>query len=367
MKIPLCKPSVGDKEGDLVKEVLDSGVYVGGEKTKLFEKRFAEYIGTKYALSFNSCTSALQATIQALGIKGKVAVPSFTFSASANSIKTAGCEPVFVDVDPETYNLSLASLEKALEKYEDIKAVMVVHYAGQSCDMDEIMKIVDKYNIHLIEDSAETCGGTYKGKKTGSFSFGCFSFFPTKNITTGEGGMVTFDQEELIEKLKLIRGHGIGGKKEKPWKRNAILSGYNFRMGEINAAMGIVQLEKLDEMNNKRMEIAKKYNLFLQDFKEIDAPKVLEGVKHVYQMYVIKLDKKLNRDEFVMKLREKGIEASVHFDPPVHLQEEYLNSEKVDLSTTEDICKRVVTLPIYPDMTDDEINYVSESIKEILK
>jgi perosamine synthetase len=259
------------------------------------------------------------------------------------------------------------SLERALEKYPDIKAVMVVHYAGQSCDMDRLQEIADKNNLIIIEDSAETCGGEYNGRKTGSFSFGCFSFFPTKNMTTGEGGMVTFNESELLEKLKALRGHGIKGKKENSWERSAILPGYNFRMGEINAAMGLAQLKKLEEMNDKRIKIAEKYNPFLKQFSEITIPKKLEGVKHVYQMYVIKLKDSIDRDNFVMKLREKGIEASVHFDPPVHLQDAYLNSEKVELSNTENVYKRVVTLPIYPDMTNEEIDYVCKSIKKILK
>jgi perosamine synthetase len=367
MKIPLCKASLGDEEKKIINEVIDSRVYVGGEKTKKFEEEFAEYIGAKYAMSFNSCTSALHSIILALEIKGKIAVPSFTFVASANSIRTAGCEPVFVDISSETFNMDPNSLERALEKYPDIKAVMVVHYAGQSCDMDRLQEIADKNNLIIIEDSAETCGGEYNGRKTGSFSFGCFSFFPTKNMTTGEGGMVTFNESELLEKLKALRGHGITGKKENSWERSAILPGYNFRMGEINAAMGLAQLKKLEEMNDKRIKIAEKYNPFLKQFSEITIPKKLEGVKHVYQMYVIKLKDSIDRDNFVMKLREKGIEASVHFDPPVHLQDAYLNSEKVELSNTENVYKRVVTLPIYPDMTNEEIDYVCKSIKKILK
>jgi len=186
-------------------------------------------------------------------------------------------------------------------------------------------------------------------------------------MTTGEGGMITLNDVELTKKLKLIRGHGIGGDKKMPWERNAMITGYNFRMGEVNSAMGLAQLKKLDEMNEKRIKIAKIYDLLLKQFSKIVSPKKTESVKHVYQMYVIKLDKSINRDEFVMKLREKGIESSAHFDPPVHLQEAYKNSEKVDLPITEEICKRVVTLPIYPDMTEEEIIYVCNSIKEVLE
>lgn len=367
MKVPLCKASVNKKEFELLSEVLESGNYVGGDKTKTFEENFASYIGTKYALSFNSCTSALQAIIQVLGIKGKIAVPSFTFVASANSIVTAGYEPVFVDINPETFNIDPISLEKAIEKYPDIRAVMVVHFGGQSCDMNRIMKIADESNIKVIEDSAETCGGEYGGKKTGSFSFGCFSFFPTKNMTTGEGGMVAFNEGELIDKLKALRGHGISGKKENPWNRSAIIPGYNFRMGELNAAMGLAQLEKLDDMNNKRRRVAEKYKSFLKKFEDIKLPKQDPLAKHVYQMYVIKLDKSIDRDNFVMKLREKGVEASVHFDPPIHLQPAYKNSDCVNLNVTEEVCKRVVTLPIYPDMSEEEIKHVCSSVEEALK
>lgn len=367
IKIPLCRPLIDEEEKNLVEEVLNSGNYVGGEKTRIFEEEFAKYIGTKYALSFNSCTSALHSIIQVLGIKGKIAVPSFTFVASANAIKTAGCEPVFVDANPDTFNIDTNSLEEALQKYPDIEAIMVVHFAGQSCDMDKIMGLAEKYGVKVIEDSAETCGGEYKGRKTGSFSFGCFSFFPTKNMTTGEGGMITFNEDELVEKLKTIRSHGIASKKDKPWKRNAVSIGYNFRMGEINAAMGIAQLKKLEKMNKRRKEIASKYNSSLDGLQGITIPSTQPDTNHVYQMYIIRLDEHIDRDGFVLKLNEKGIGASVHFSPPVHLHQAYIGAEKSgNLEATEKISKTCVTLPIFPSMTDSEVERVCKVIKEVL-
>src|SRR3989344_6438765 len=235
-KIPLCIPDIGDEEVNSVKEVLKSGWLVHGPKTKEFEKKFAGYTGTKKAISVNSCTSALQLVIQALGLKGEIIVPSFTFVASANAIVTAGCKPVFCDIDYDTCNIDPKKIEEKITK--KTSAIMVVHYAGQSCEMDKIMEIAKKHNLVVIEDSAECIGGTFYGKKAGSFGIGCFSFFPTKNMTTGEGGMITLNDEKLAEKIKALSVHGILSttfereKKEKPWLRAASYAGYNYRMSD---------------------------------------------------------------------------------------------------------------------------------------
>jgi len=207
MKIPLCRPYLGKEEYDAVKHVLDSGWLAHGPKGKEFEEAFARYIGVKRAVTLNSCTSALQLAIQAQKLRGEVILPSFTFPASANSIVIAGCRPVFAEVLPDTYNIDPEDIRKRITK--KTAAIMPVHYAGQSCDMDEIMAIADKHGLKVIEDSAETLGGEFKGKKTGSFGTGCFSFFPTKNITTGEGGMLTTDDETLARDVEAYKAHGM--------------------------------------------------------------------------------------------------------------------------------------------------------------
>ncbi len=372
IKIPLCVSYIGKEEIESVKEVLESGWLVHGPKTRKFEEEFSRYIGVKKAVSLNSCTSALQLVIQALGLKGEILVPSFTFVASANAITNAGCKPVFCDIDYGTCNLDVNKIEEKIT--DKTVAIMPVHYAGQSCDMDKIMRIAEKYNLKVIEDSAECIGGTYNGKKTGSFGIGCFSFFPTKNITTGEGGMITTDDEELAEKIKALSAHGILSstfereKKEKPWLRAASHAGYNYRMCDILSAIGLVQMNKLENMNNLRRKHAEYLNCNLKGIKGVILPVENEKCKHVYQMYTIKVEG-INRDKLIMELKKRGIEASVHFDPPVHLQPYYLDLgyKEGDFPVTEKVAKSIITLPMYPGLKKEQLDYIIKSIRDIIK
>jgi len=372
MKIHLCVPNIGEEEQALVKEVLDSGWLAHGPKTKEFEEAFAQYIGVRRAISVNSCTSALQLVILASELKGEIILPSFTFVASANTIVTSGCNPVFADVDYKTCNIDVEDIRKKIT--EKTVAIMPVHFAGQACNMKEIMEIAEKHNLVVIEDSAECIGGTFGNKRTGSFGIGCFSFYPTKNMTTGEGGMITTDDEKLAEKISALKAHGIltstfeREKQQKPWLRAATYAGYNFRMCDILSAMGIVQLNKLEKMNELRRKHAAYLNKELKNVEGIEIPYESEKCKHVYQMYTVKLKDKHKRDEFIAKLRKKGIEASVHFDPPVHLQPAYLNlNYKGKLPITEQAANSIVTLPMYPKLTEEELDYISLNVKEVMK
>lgn len=369
MKIPLCSPHIDEEELNLIREVLNSGWLAHGPKTKEFEEQFAKYIGVKKASSVNSCTSALQLAILANKLKGEIIVPSFTFVASANAIVTSGCKPVFVDIDYKTCNIKPDDIRKKIT--ENTTAIMPVHFAGQSCNMEEIMEIAEKHNLMVIEDSAECIGGTFNNKKTGSFGIGCFSFYPTKNITTGEGGMITTNDEELVEKIAALKAHGIltstfeREKKQKPWLRAATYAGYNFRLCDILSAIGIIQLKKLDRMNELRRKHAAYLNQELKNVEGIDIPYESEKCKHVYQMYTIKLKNYKKRDLFVMKLREKGAEASVHFDPPVHMQPFYKGN--YNLPITEEVTKSIVTLPMYPSITNQQLDYIIKEVKEAIK
>ena len=371
-KIPLCVPDIDEEEIREVSEVLKSGWLVHGPKTKQFEEDFAKYIGAKKAISVNSCTSALQLVIQALGLKGEIIVPSFTFVASANAIVTAGCKPVFCDIDYYTCNIDVKKIEDKIT--DRTCAIMPVHYAGQSCDMDKIMEIAKKHNLIVIEDSAECIGGTYDGKKTGSFGIGCFSFFPTKNMTTGEGGMITLNDEKLAEKIKALSAHGILSstfereKKEKPWFRVASYAGYNYRMSDIQSVMGLVQMKKLEKMNDLRRNHAEYLNQGLRGIKGIILPLENEKSKHVYQMYTIKIHG-MDRNKIVMELRKRGIEANVHFDPPVHLQPYYikLGYKEGDFPITEKVSKSIITLPMYPGLKKEQLDYMIKTIKELVK
>lgn len=372
MKVHLSKPYLDKRELEAIKKVFDSSWLTYGPKNQEFEEKFAQYIGTKYAVSLNSCASALFAVIKSLNIKNEVILPSFTFVASANAIATAGAKPVFADINYQTGNIDPKEIEKKITS--KTQAIMPVHFAGQSCKMDEIKKIAEKYKLYLIEDSAEAVGAEYNRKKTGSFGIGCFSFFPTKNLTTGEGGMITTNDKNLIEKIKTLIGHGIPKmtnqrlKEKKPWHRSAIMPGYNFRMSNILATIGVEQMKKLDRMNALRRKNANYLNQRLKNIEQIDLPIEIPQAKHVYQMYTIKL-KKGNRDALIKKLKRKGIEASVHFDPPVHLQSYYQKTygyQKGDLPITEKLSRSIITLPMFPNMTKQQLDYIINNIKEIL-
>jgi perosamine synthetase len=369
-KIPLCIPYTGQEEKDAVIEVIDSGWYAHGPKNHEFEEGFAEYLGVKYALSVNSCTSAIHLAVEGLGLTGEVILPSFTFVASANAVITGGAKPVFADIEWDTCNIAPDSVERLITK--ETEAIMPVHYGGQSADMTRIMEIAKEHKLQVIEDSAETIGGTHHDQLTGTFGIGCFSFYPTKNMTTGEGGMLTTNDDDLAQRVKAMLAHGIDKStyeredKEKAWFRSATRIGYNFRMSNILAAIGVEQLKKLPEMNQMRRDLAKRLTKELSGMEEISPPVERPENKHVYQMYTIRLQEGLDRDEFVRRLNQEGIGASIHFFPPVHHMKPYQGQEfrRDDLSVTEKVISEIVTLPMYPQMTDEDLAYMVDIIKK---
>lgn len=364
-KVPLCIPDMGEEEIQAVAEVIRSGWLAHGPKNHEFEEAFCKVLGVKHAVSLNSCASALFLAVHASGVKGEVILPSFTFVASANAVVMGGAKCVLVDVDYDTCNINPAAVEAAITPRTE--AIMAVHYAGQLADMEALAKIAAKHKLLLIEDSAEAIGATQNGKKTGEWGIGCFSFYPTKNISTGEGGMFTTKDQALVDKVRAIAGHGVASstwareKKDKPWLRAATFGGFNFRMSNMNAALGAVQMKKLDAMNAARRKHAAQYNALLK--KEFFAlPVERPGFQHVYQMYTVKA-KGFDRTTFLAKLREQGIGATVHFDPPVHTQPYYadLGFGKLDLPVTTKLAANILTLPIYPQMTEDDVAYVAQA------
>lgn len=369
MKVALAKAVIGNEEQEAVRKVLASGWLTDGPKNEEFEEIFAKFLGVKHAFTVNSCTSALFVALKALDIKGEVIVPSFTFVASANAIVTAGARPVFADIEYGTCNIDVNQLENLITKKTE--AIMPVHFAGQPAQMDTIMALARKYKLAVIEDSAETIGAKYKGKQAGSFGIGCFSFFPTKNITTGEGGMVTTNDSSFAVKMKTLIGHGIQKsafkrqKARKPWYRNATMAGYNFRMSNLLAALGVEQMKRLKKMNALRQKYSGFLNRKLKENSAIDLPVNAKSAQHVYQMYTIKLRDPRRRDRFVHNLRRSGVEASVHFDPPVHLQQFYKKhfpARKNQLSVTERVANSIVTLPMHPLLTKNELNHIIKTI-----
>lgn len=371
-KIPLAFPQIEQEEKEAVLKVLESGWLTHGEYNQKLERDFADFIGVKHAITMNSCTSALEISLKAHDITKEVIIPSFTFVATANAVVTAGAIPVFCDVDIETRNTSAEHIELSITP--NTEAVIVVHFGGQPCAMDDIVALCDKYGLLLIEDSAQTIGATWQGKQAGSFGIGCFSFFPTKNITTGEGGIVTCEDDTIAQKIRTLIAHGISPtafareKAQKPWFRSATMAGHNFRMSNILAAIGYYQLKKLNKMNDKRKALADQYD---KDIKRRNLPiktsKTQRGATHVYQMYTVQVDP-ANRDTLVHEMRRNGVEASVHFDPPVHLQQYYQEHypDHRPLPNTEILAKSLMTLPLYPDLTRQEIDRVLDVMEEVM-
>ena len=369
-KIPLSIPYIGDEEKNAVLEVLDSGWLAHGDYNEKFETSFAKFIGVDHAVTMNSCTSALEICLQVNGIKGGVIVPSFTFVATANAVIVSGATPVFCDVDIRTGNMTVEHIERRITR--ETEAVIVVHYAGQPCEMGPIVKLCERYGLLLIEDSAETIGATWNGHQAGSFGLGCFSFFPTKNLTCGEGGMLTCNDTSFANKVRTVIAHGISSttlmreKKKIFWQRSATFPGHNFRMSNVLAAIGYHQLKKIHQMNDSRIRLANYYNDAIKNLNlDIILPAVSEQATHVYQMYVIQVPES-KRDALVIGLRQRSIGASVHFDPPVHKQEFYRNNwETADLKNTDIITKRIITLPMYPDLTRNQVDHVVRAVNEI--
>lgn len=368
-KIPLCKPQIGPEELKAVEEVLLSGWLTHGPKTTEFEESFASYLGVKHAVAMNSCTSALFLAVLAQGITGDVLVPSFTFVASANAIVTAGANPVFVDIAYHDCNVDADKLEQYVTPRTE--AIMIVHYAGQCCDMDKIMAFAEKHGLAVIEDSAETIGGTYKGLKSGSWGTGCYSFFPTKNITTGEGGMLTTNDDRLARDVRTLIAHGIDKStfertsQGNSWARAARLPGYNFRLSNILAVIGVEQMKKIDSMNSARRELSFRLMEKLSGLKGIDLPVENPDCEHVFQMFTIKV-KNGGRDKFVKNLNELGVGASVHFSPPAHQHPAYAEHLKDDLPVTEQVAESIVTLPMFPLLTEADVDMMADAVAKCL-
>ena len=372
-QIPLCVPCIGQAEKDAAIEAIESGCISHGPYNERFESEFASYLGVRHAIAMNSCASALEIALRVNGITGEVVVPSFTFVATANAVVNAGATPVFCDVEPRSRNVSATLIESAIS--DRTEAVVVVHFGGQPCPMDEIVELCERRNLLLIEDSAETLGATWNGRQAGSFGIGCFSFYATKSITTGEGGMLTCNDDQMAKRARSMIGHGVAGsasavtERRFPWQRDALVAGCNYRMSNILAAIGYHQLRNVESMNRMRRAIATHYDQQLASLADVvAAPLVMRGATHVYQMYTVVVAAG-KRDDLVMKMRRCGIGASVHFDPPVHRQAFYrdsVGSTRVSLSSTEALSSSIVSLPLYPSMTPDDVDYIVAVLKESL-
>ena len=362
-KIPQADPYITDEEitavaNALKEKRLSQGVYV-----EEFEEKFAQYIGTKHAVAVSNGTAALHVALAAINIKpdDEITVPSFSFIATANCALYQGAKPLFVDIEPQTYNIDPNKIEGKITN--KTKAIIPVHYAGQPADMDVIFEIAEKHNLYVIEDAAEAHGAMYKGRKAGSIGdLNCFSFYPNKNMTTGEGGMITTNNKELAEKMRMLRSHG------QDQRYHHVILGYNYRTTDIQAALGLVQLKKLSWVIKKKIEKATYYNERINNFlgDEIKTPYVAPYATHVYMFYPIRFKNKETRNKTIIKLQEKNIETRIAF-PPIHLQPLYqklYGYKRGYLPITEKVSDTILCIPIYPHITQEQQNRVLSTLEK---
>jgi perosamine synthetase len=373
-KIPITKPFLGDEEKQLVSRVIDSGWVSQGPEVAEFEGQFASYAGSRYAVATTSCTTALHAALSVSGIGpgDEVILPSLSFIASANSIVHCGATPMFVDINSETCNIDVNRIESAVT--ERTKAIMPVHQMGLPADIDAIRIIAEKHSLKIIEDAACAVGSEYKGKRIGGHgNIACFSFHPRKIITTGEGGMITTDDLTIAERLRRLRHHGMSVSDIERHMANRVIIetypeiGYNYRMTDMQAAIGVEQMRKLPFIIEKRRQIAGRYDTELSKISHIKVPEVPLYAYHNYQSYWIELldSSRVSRDILMTKLLEKGITTRRGI-MAIHMEKSYSGC-KVSLPETERTTAKTLLLPIYPSMTADEQEYVIHCIKEILK
>ena len=362
--ISIAKPLIGEEEKAAVLEVLDSGVLAQGPRVKAFEDAFAEMCGVKHAIATTSGTTALHTAmlVHEIGDGDEVITTSFTFIASANSILYVGARPVFVDIDPLTYNIDPKNIEAAITPRT--KAILPVHLFGLICDMDAIMAIAKKHNLLVIEDACQSHGATIKGKKAGSFGTGTFSLYPTKNITSAEGGMITTNDPEIDDKCRVIRQHGM----KRRYYHDSL--GYNFRMTDVQAAIGLAQLMKLEKFNKARQANARYLN---EHLKGVTVP-VVRGAyadasyEHVYHQYTIRVPGD-RRDALVEHLTKQGIGTGVYYPVPVHKQTFYMGElgYNLTLPEAERAAAEVLSLPVHPALTQADLETIVKTMNKIIR
>ncbi|WP_289025430.1 UDP-4-amino-4,6-dideoxy-N-acetyl-beta-L-altrosamine transaminase [uncultured Phascolarctobacterium sp.] len=378
------KQSIDQNDIDAVVEVLKSDFLTQGPAIEKFEKCVAEYCGAKYAVAVTSATAALHISCLATGLgKGDILWTSpITFTASANCGRYCGADVDFVDIDPSTYNMSIAELEKKLQAAEIKPRVVVpVHLAGQSCEMDKIYKLSQKYGFKVIEDASHAIGADYKETKVGCCKYSdmtVFSFHPVKIVTTGEGGMVLTNDKDLYEKLVLYRSHGITrdpklmtGTADGPWYYQQIDLGFNYRMTDMQAALGYSQMQKVNEFVSKRRYLAKRYNELLKNINGIQLPDQNEDTKSSWHLYVVRVDfSKISKtkNQIFAEMKEKGICLNLHYIP-VHTQPYYenLGFKGGDFPNSEKYYEEAFTLPLYYSLTDEQQDHIVKSLVEVLQ
>ena len=376
--LPFHQASIGEEEVKEIIQTLNSGWLTTGQKTRLFEKTFADYIGCKHAIGLNSCTAGLHLSLVVSGVSSgdEVITSPITFPATTNVIVHQNAKPVFVDVEPETLNINCSEIESKINNRT--KAILPVHFGGHPCDMDTIISLAQKHNLTVIEDAAHALESKYHGNKIGAIgNFTAFSFYATKNITTGEGGMLTTNDDNYADKLRILSLHGIS---KNAWKRygkegfqhwELLMPGYKYNMFDMQASLGIHQIKKVESFLNRRVQIVKKYNDAFEKTEEIQLLKPESNIKHAHHLYVIVIkteNLKVSRDEVLNEIQKRGIGVAVHFRS-LHLQpffKQHFNYKKGMFPQAEYLSDRVISLPLYPKMTDEDVSRVIETVLGVL-
>jgi dTDP-4-amino-4,6-dideoxygalactose transaminase len=352
--IPIARPQMGDEEKERVWEAMSSGSLAQGPRVRELEERFAEFVGAAHAIATSSGTTALHLAMLGYGIGegDEVVTVPFTFIASANSVLYTGARPVFVDIDERDFTMDPELIEAAIT--ERTRAILPVSLYGQPARMDEIAEIADRHGLALVEDAAQAHGAAIGQRKSGSWGAGTFSFYPTKNMTTGEGGMVTTDDAELADRIRLLREHGM------KVRYHHDVVGYNFRMTDLAAAIGLAQLPKLDAYNERRRAIAARYDA---ELRGVIVPQARPGVTHVYHQYTLRVSE---RDPFAERLRERGVGSAIYYPIPVHRQAPYmaLGYGAAAFPVTDRLTAQVLSIPVHPSLTDDEVATVIAAVNE---
>ncbi len=381
--LPFASPSIGEEEIAEVVETLRGGWLTTGPRTRRFEEQLAEYVGASFAVAVNSCTAALHLALESIGTApgDEVITTPMTFAATGEVIRYLGATPVFVDIDPVTMNLDPTLVVPALNRCKHPRAILPVHIAGLASEMDAITTIAASHGVRIVEDAAHTLPTKHNGRMIGSIGdVSCFSFYSTKTMTTGEGGMATTNDADLAERMRIMSLHGIS---KDAWKRytaqgswyyEILAPGYKYNMPDIMAALGLVQLRRVEEMYQRRADIARQYTeafAKLNDFVETP-PDATGNSQHAWHLYIIKLhlDKlSIDRDAFIEEMKQRNIGCSVHFIP-LHLHPYYREQfgfAPADFPNAYSVYKRIVSLPIYPKMTDDDVNDVIAAVTDICR
>lgn len=363
--IPISKPIIGNEEIEAVVSVMKTGIIAQGPKTAQFEQEFARYCGTKYAVAFNSGTAAIHAGLYALGITegDEVITSPFTFVASANPILMQGARVVFADISEDDFNLDPNEVIRKLTT--STKAILPIDLYGQIYDYESIKGLAEKHNLRILEDACQAVGAELSGVKAGSFGdIGAFSLYATKNIMCGEGGVATMNDEELMEKCKRFRHHGQSEKtRYEYWDL-----GYNYRMADLNAAIALVQLTKVDQLNEKRRSNAALLTAGLLAVRGLILPRVIPGRTHVFHQYTIRITEEFGatREDLVKFLNEHGIGSNIYYPKPLHLHPHFskLGYKEGDFPVAEKLSKQVLSLPVHPSVTEEEIRFIVTKIQE---